>query len=257
MIRDTSLASCTRDIYLAGSNPDCREFFDVAGNISYRLYSKTIVISPDCRPLRMTELPVDSAATEDTCAARGGRFLDGKCSVCEGLGGTWNNPAGGDLGCTFNAYAPESRTCAAAESGCRLYTGNAGANIRREGFWDFEGGDREGWADAATAVSTESTAVGGHSIRVNAGGTLSRPAPAGAANNTYYLTFWAKGRGALTARFSGGRAFTTGGITLGSTWNRYTLGPVLVDWTPAADEKLELSGFSASVCCCQAARWGA
>lgn len=249
VIRGTSLASCTRDTYLAGSNPDCREFFDVAGNISYRLYSKTIVISPDCRPLRMTELPVDSSATADTCAARGGRFLDGKCSVCEGLGGTWNNPAGGDLGCTFNAYAPESRTCGAAESGCRLYTGNAGANIRREGLWDFEGGDREGWgpADATTAVSTESTAVGGHSIRVNAGGTLSRSAPTGTANNTYYLTFWAKGRGALTARFSGAsadRAFTTGGVTLGSTWNRYTLGPVLVDWTPAADEKLELSGFS-------------
>lgn len=248
LIRGTNPASCTSAIYLAGSNPDCREFFDVAGNISYRLYSKTIVISPDCRPLRMTELPVDESATAGTCGTRGGRFVDGKCSVCEGFGGTWNTPGGADLGCTFNAFAPESRSCTAAESSCRLYTGNAGANIRREGFWDFEGGDREGWGpDATTAVSTESTAVGGHSIRIAAGGTLSHPAPAATANNTYYLTFWGKGRGAITARFSDAppdRAFTTGGVTLGSTWNRYTLGPVLVDWTPAADQTLVFSGFS-------------
>ncbi|MEK7073331.1 MAG: hypothetical protein AAB974_02745, partial [Patescibacteria group bacterium] len=247
LIRGTSVASCTSAIYLDGTNPDCREFFDVAGNISYRLYSKTIVISPDCRPLRMTELPVDPSATAATCGALGGRFVDGSCSVCEGLGGTWNDVSGAGLGCTFNAFAPESRSCTAAESDCRLYTGNAGGNIRREGFWDFEGGDREGWADAGTAVSTESTAVGGHSIRVNAGGTLSRPAPAAAANNTYYLTFWAKGRGAITARFSSAppdRSFTAGGITLGGTWNRYALGPVVVDWTPAAAETLVLSGFS-------------
>lgn len=251
LIRGTNPASCTSAIYLAGSNPDCREFFDVAGNISYRLYSKTIVISPDCRPLRMTELPIDSSVTErGTCIARGGRFdeVARSCSICEGLGGTWNDPSGAGLGCTFNAFAPESRSCTAAESGCRLYTGNAGGNIRREGFWDFETEDRDGWGpEAVTAVSTESTAVGGHSIRVNAGGTLSRPAPAAAANNTYYLTFWAKGRGAITARFSGAppdRAFTTGGITLGSTWNRYALGPVIVDWTPVADEMLVLGGFS-------------
>ncbi|TAK05321.1 hypothetical protein EPO33_05145 [Patescibacteria group bacterium] len=249
LIRGTDPAGCTRAIYLAGSNPDCREFFDVAGNISYRLYSKTIVISPDCRPLRMTALPVDESATAVTCGLLGGRFVDGSCSICEGLGGTWNDPSGTDLGCTFNAFAPESRSCTAAESGCRLYTGNAGGNVRREGFWDFESGDREGWgpSDATTAVSTESTAVGGHSIRVNAGGTLSRPAPAAAANNTYYLTFWGKGRGAITARFSGApadRSFTTGGITLGATWNRYSLGPVVVDWTPAADETLVLTGFS-------------
>lgn len=249
LIRGTDPASCTSAIYLAGSNPDCREFFDVAGNISYRLYSKTIVISAECRPLRMTELPVDPSATDTaSCTSRGGRFVDGSCSVCEGLGGTWNDPAGTDLGCTFNAFAPESRSCTAAESGCRLYTGNAGGNVRREGFWDFETGDRDGWGpDADTAVSTESTAVGGHSIRVNAGGTLSRPAPAAAANNTYYLTFWGKGRGAITARFSGApadRAFTTGGVTLGATWNRYEFGPVIVDWTPAADETLILTGFS-------------
>ncbi len=251
VISGTEAGSCTRDLYLAGGNPDCREFFDVAGAISYRLYSKTIVITPECRPLRMTRLPIDAAATAaPACNLVGGRFVGGSCNVCKGIGGTWNDPASTtDLGCTFNAFAPESKSCAAAEADCRLYTGNAGANVRQVGFWDFEGGDRAGWDGTDTAVSTESTAVGGHSIRVPAATTLSHAITADpriVQGNTYYLTFWAKGRGALTARFSGataGREFTTGGVTLGATWNRYELGPVLVDWTPGAAEALTLSGF--------------
>ncbi len=251
VIRGTDLASCTREIYLAGTNPDCREFFDIAGNVSYRLYSRTIVITEECRPLRMTELPTDPAATDAaSCSAGGGRFVDGRCNVCEGIGGTWNSTSVSDLGCTFNAYAPESRSCGAPEAGCRLYTGNAGANVRRLASWDFEGGSRDGWQpDAATAVSTESTAVGGHSLRVDAGTELTRGVvadPRIVQGDTYYLTFWAKGRGTVGVRFSGARpeqAFTAG-ATLGATWNRYSFGPVLVDWVPAADERLVFTGFT-------------
>lgn len=260
--RDTDLARCTQDIYRAGTDPDCREFFDAAGNISYRLYSRTIVISAECRPLRPTELPVDESITEaGSCAAAGGRFnaSAGTCGFCDAFGGKWDSADPTNLGCTFFGYAPESKSCAAQDNGCRLYTGNAGRNVRVIHEADFESGSTERWGpDGVVTVSTESTQVGGHSIRVPEGDELRHPvlespgpSTPGAVRiqngGTYYLSFWAKGRGALSVGFSGapaGTSFTNGGVTLGANWNRYSFGPLRVTWEPSADEALTFSGFS-------------
>lgn len=253
------LPRCTAASYAdpLNPNPDCREFFDDAGNVSHRLYSRTIVVTPECRALRATTLPVDESITDAAvCAAAGGRFnaAAGQCGFCDAFGGKWDSATDeGNLGCTFFGYAPESRACKATENNCRLYTGNAGRNIRVLHQADVEAGTTEGWGpEGVVTVSTESTQVGGHSLRVPDGSTLERSVMGAdgvriTQGGTYYLSFWAKGRGAITARFSNapaGSSFTDAGITVNANWNRYEFGPVQVTWEPGADERLVLSGFT-------------
>lgn len=225
-------AACTRDIFRLPAaspraNPDCREFYNTDGAVFYRLYSKTIVATDDCHPYRMTSLPADPGgrAPADACAAKGGEW----------------RAAGSE--CVFLGYPAESRSCAAAENGCRLYVGNAGRNVRDIFFDDFEGGDRSGWGlEGDTAVSTESVFQGQHSLRISRGAARAGKTVLPREGGTYFLNFWAKGRGTATVRFAGApspdRYFADRTVTLRENWNLYTFGPVTVDW-PSGEEDLE------------------
>ena len=76
--------------------------------------------------------------------------------------------------------------------------------------------------------------------------------------NTYLLSFWAKGNGNLTVRFSSspaGDEFASGDIALSPEWLQYSLGPVFINWDMDTDdppllagtqmlESLEILGFS-------------
>ncbi len=207
-------ASCLKSDLLA--NPDCREFYDAAGDIHYRLYSKTVVVSDACTEYRITK------STETECGAHGG---------------SWRNQE-----CHYFAYAPESQSCRAAAVGCRAYSGNASRNVRVALAADFESGTTGGWVSAPgggattdVANSNESVAAGGHSLKVSRATVTKDVSSIVKKGKSYLLTFWAKGTGDLTIAFSsaGDRAFTFNRVTgqpapvaLGTEWKPYQVGPV-------------------------------
>ncbi len=184
-----------------GTNPDCTEFFNGAGDVFYLLRSRTINVVDDCFPARNS---VDQAAGLDTI---------------------------------YMISPGESFRCAAAAANCREYKGNAGNNVRLAIRDTFEGGATANWNGAA--ISNESVSVGGHSMDVPAPGVelkSSVTVPQLTQGKSYILSFWAKPKaGTPTIR----AWFRTvgpppavnfpGAVTLSNDWNRYSLGPAYFD----------------------------
>ena len=232
---DTDSSTCDEhaDIF---TNPDCREFYDTAGDIHYRLWSKTVTVNAACASYRKTDLVglnvdsngdgvADNLKAEANCTNSGG-FYDSTTSEC-----------------IYYGYNDESTTCSAAANGCRDYTGGRSANSRVALSDTMESGDNTAWDSTSAAnvtYSNESVATDGHSLSslgqsvwtfmggsattcaettdgagcaesavalggtctvVNGGnycGTLQDELYTG---KTYTLSFWAKGTGKLTAGF--------------------------------------------------------
>ncbi len=207
-------SSCAK--FDVGINPDCREFYDIDGNIHYRLYSKTILSSDACKEYRITK------STETECRDHGGR---------------WQNAE-----CRYLAYAPESLSCAPAAKDCRAYSGNASRNIRVLFTDDFEGGTTSGWSSVPGGGSTadvvnsnESVSAGGHSLKLTRADVTKNVATHIRKGQSYILTFWAKGTGDLTARLSqaADHSFTynrttstEAPVSLSTEWRPYQIGPV-------------------------------
>lgn len=203
-------------------NPDCREFYNRQGNKSYRLYSKTVTVSATaCKKLRKTI----SDAT--TCSVTGG-FWDAVQNFC-----------------TYLTITAEAKSCPAVASGCRAYKGNSGNNFQTVYSADFESGtvgssakDVSGWNGT---LSSESTVVGGKSLKVTSGlGTWQTFASA--KNKTYLVYFWAKGdRADLSVNFyqSNAQGAPNGAgsefqnFKLNNNWASYTAGPFTVSWDSA------------------------
>lgn len=216
-------ASCRKvDLLL---NPDCREFYDAAGNIHYRLYSKTVVVSDSCTEYRITR------STQAECGGHGGFWKNGECH--------------------YQSYAPESQSCRAAAAGCRAYSGNASANVRVAFTDGFEDGTTGGWmaeAPASAVNSNESVSAGGHSLKASRasgspviGKDVARDLRQG---KSYVLTFWAKGSGDLSIAFSAAgdapftfnrAANTDAPVALGTEWRPYQVGPVTLTKAPVVN----------------------
>jgi hypothetical protein len=242
VIQPYDVTLCSKAIFQAANRPDCREFFDVNGNVSYRLYAKTIVITDDCHPYRITTPPVREDVTQQAQCANDHWLLGSNtCVVCEGVGGVWN---GSDGSCLFQGYKQESTTCGAKENGCRLYTGNAGANVEVVMDEGFESTVFAGWAIDGTTVatSTESTIVGGHSLRVDGNAAVTRrfdttTGPVIDADGVYMLEFWAKG-GASTFQYislipvvnpsTPSFVVPSDAQDVDGNWHFYSVGPVKV-----------------------------
>lgn len=249
---DYSPSFCTKAIFQAGYNPDCREFYDVSGNASYRLYTKTIVVTDNCAQYRITKPPAAPAATtEAACAQVGAGYhwqaASNSCLACEAIGGAWQE---GSSECLFLGYREESSSCAAAENGCRLYTGNDGGNVQIVFTEDFEGYIFKNWQSgketAEVSSSTESTIVGGHSLRVKGATTAFRTittSTLGALTESgiYSIKFWAKGpsgkfekiqlvnpKNNQTVSFLASAA----GADLDGNWHAYSFGPVILPFDP-------------------------
>ncbi len=207
------------------ANPDCREFYDAAGNKHYRLYSKTIIATDDCHSYRKTI----SNATD-----------------CGTSGGKWNTTKNE---CTYQVYLPETRTCSEAAVGCRAYRGNAGANVAIISNDNFDDSATAGWSGGA--ISAEALTVGEKSFSIardvtaakNLGSSLRK-------GGIYTLSFWAKGDSKLDIKFSGtsDRYFSindtnpaTPTAELSFDWRYFSLGPVYITWDPATDEKLQIT----------------
>jgi len=120
-------------------NPDCRQFYDKDGNVSYHLYSRTISCSTECRRVRL-----DETTTATECAANEGTFASSTC--------------------IFQALPNQSTSCTEAESGCREYNGNNGNNVRIVSSYDFENGATV--FSGVVGTSTASTNKNGLSIQL-------------------------------------------------------------------------------------------
>lgn len=206
-------------------NPDCREFYDADGNIHYRLYSKTVVVSDSCTEYRITN------STQAECQAHGGFAKNGECH--------------------YFSYSPESQSCRPAAAGCRAYSGNASRNVRIVTDDGFEDRATDGWtatpggAAAADVInSDESVTAGGHSLKVSRPTVSKDVSGTVTVGKSYLLTFWAKGTGDLTVGFSsaGDHSFTfnrttnaEAPIALGTEWRPFQVGPVLIARPPASN----------------------
>ncbi|MFH1253693.1 MAG: hypothetical protein V1664_05215 [Candidatus Uhrbacteria bacterium] len=240
-IEDTDECNEHEDIF---SNPDCREFYDVAGQIHYRLYSETVSITDDCTAFRKTD------SNSEDCAASGGYYT-----------------TAGE--CRYFVYPAESTSCSAP--GCREYTGGGSRNSSAIFTEYFENGNYDNFESTASlSISNESVAVDGHSLRVvvtsatddfvqtqqdyttnqaecsDSAGCVSANSECvvaegdigcGALNDslvagkTYLVKFWAKGTGSLEVSMIDnggvdGLHHFDGSVTLTSDWRLYELGPL-------------------------------
>ena len=233
----TVISRCNQDVYNGANgavkNPDCRELIDANGNIFYRLLSDTIAADAACQTFRKTVSKQDD---------------------CQGSGGIWNATA---AACDYFVLAAQSNSCPAEANGCRAYAGNQGNNIQNIFLSDFENGQLDAWTGGLP--STESTVAGEHSYAAT---TAQKPLVYPSGNplleqgKSYTLTVWAKGTGTLTASFKGKNIGPSdrsqyfadpdpknNPITLGSEWQRYQLGPVIVNWVPDAGDVLEVGSI--------------
>lgn len=199
------VASCTADDLL--TNPDCTEFYNSTGQVTYRLRSRIIFVSDECHPFRNT---VDSNEGRDV---------------------------------TYHMVPGEGLSCAAEYAGCREYKGSAGQNVRTLLSSTFEDGTIAPWTSNASPElnpSNNATQAGGHSMVVfdiTAGGATAVVGPSLEQKRSYVLSFWAAGgandvsiesglydgTGALIAKFTGTA------IARAGTWNQYSLGPLFLD----------------------------
>jgi len=174
-------------------NPDCREFYNATGQISYHLSSLTITCSDNCHAYRMSEKNIDQTLSAATCTGMSRHWdaTSGTCISCLN-GGSWDDTSGA---CVYQAIPGEGETCRASDNGCREYNGNNGSNVRLISYYDFEKG-ASGWsAIPATGVQVSAIANNNneHSLQVASGaaaqltvGNLVRQ------NSAYSLKFLAR-----------------------------------------------------------------
>lgn len=109
-------------------NPECRQYYNKAGQISYRLESSTITCSENCNVYRLSENNVDLTVNQSQCVGtdRSWNNSASTCYVCKN-GGVWNEK---QQACLYQAIPNEGKKCSATQNGCREYNGNLGNNTR-------------------------------------------------------------------------------------------------------------------------------
>ena len=155
LIYSTSNILCSEEIYNASPsdpiyNPDCRQYYNTAGHIAYRLTSHVVTCSDNCHPYRISE-----TISQTKCTDTGGAYDS-----------TQNE-------CIYNAIPGEGTRCSATENGCREYDGNSGNNIRIVSAYDFENNITDWMGLCASdqgSSSTDSLSNGGHSLQYTPGG---------------------------------------------------------------------------------------
>lgn len=221
-----------------GVNPDCTQYFDGTGHVFYRLRSRTIPVSEECRPYRNT---IDQ---QGVC--QGGTTPGNACSTvadCRGVGATC-----APIDRFYLILRNQSAQCSPAAARCRAFTGNTGQNTRTIFSDTFEGTNvvTNAWmgiGPGTVALSSESLVAGGHSMDAS-GAFGTQPAMLQDKINgktSYLLSFWAKPNSATKIE----QAFIQVGSTtyplidparqlsLAAEWHAYNVGPVTIDADPA------------------------
>lgn len=224
-------------------NPDCRQFYEVAGQVSYKSYSRTISCNDNCHPYRRTENNLDPkviTAGECVGAEKYWDVAAQTCTVCIN-GGIWNTQ---QRACVYMAIPEEGVMCQAIDNGCREYGGNTGNNIQVILNSDFENSSSTDWSGGT--IDAEALLVGDHSLRVSGskietivGSTVSQ-------GSSYVLSFVAKSNGAKAIT----KISITNGISssdfsifkspLTDGWQRYEFNLSRLDHTATSSEKLTI-----------------
>jgi len=162
--------TCDADTYGDLDNPMCFEYYNKAGDVSYKFSPNTIACSDNCHPYRRTAIDVV-----------------GSCKN----GGTWSTE---QQACIYNTIPGQGKTCSAAQDGCREYNGNSGANVQIVLQSDFEG-STAGWqgVDGATvSPDSESLKMGQNSLKVSGTGISYDVSGIAKQGKSYHLSFLAK-----------------------------------------------------------------
>ncbi|RMD59664.1 hypothetical protein D6821_00695, partial [Candidatus Parcubacteria bacterium] len=261
-------------------NPDCRQFFNRAGGVSYHLFSKIIQCSDNCHPFRRQEKNILStidceseceatfaAGTpertncQNSCStnscfdpASDGQVsclynsAESKSVFCKN-GGKWNSQ---QQGCVYWTIPGEGRKCTAAQKGCREYSGNRGNNMRILTNYSFEG-TMQGWqalGGSSVTLSNDALLAGGNSLAISAGAG-DREAGVKLGNllnqsSSYVIKFLIKANNATDLQVSiegTGGASSFGSISLSGTgeWELYQLNLNKIEHSVGADDILKFS----------------
>jgi hypothetical protein len=246
------------------ANLDCRQFFGADGNISYHLYSKTVICVDDCYFYRqvepnidetiLTEADCEAVVSEGLADARGKWLADQEsCVVCR-EGGVWDET---HQSCVFRAWPNESTTCAKTAVGCSKYSGDTGHDLRIIFNDSFEGNNNGNWSgnNGEAQISNDALSVGGHSIQINNSSVLAKNLSTTVkAGKKYTLSFMARRRDqaakidSIVMKVADKElVFTSGalGLELSNRWKPYKFVIDNVDMVGALS-KLEFRGLENS-----------
>jgi hypothetical protein len=240
-------------------NPHCKQFYDSAGNIYYRIYENTITCSEQCLPYRKTVPAVykyqdyngDESVNDNDCL-----FINAEPaqeSTCQQI---LSDPNWTGKCCTrtnFMAIPTEGTACASVNAGCREYKGNAAYNLRQVFLDDFETGTVGPWVtetpNASLSPSTESIYFGGRSMKAKIGSSgpteislLRDISGQVSQGKSYLLSFLIKGIGAGEIKFG----ITGNPVQKISTneindWQLVTVGPLYLANLPTGTVKLNIT----------------
>ncbi|MDD2786268.1 MAG: hypothetical protein PHS79_05285 [Patescibacteria group bacterium] len=215
-------ATCSDVSWKFGNDPDCRQFFDVQGNVYYRFYSQTISSDAACTTYRKDEV------TQDDCTKTGGdEFVAASNS------------------CIYHALPSESLICSADASGCRAYMGPTGRNSVNMFRDNFATGtqvifDTQQGGNVTLQYSNESVLVGDKSLKMQAPAgsqikaTLKLALPN--TNSLMRVSFWAKANVPKSSSDSPSQILVDG-VEVGTfypdvNWGRFEVGPFNVKDNP-------------------------
>lgn len=234
----------------AKNNPNCKEFYDDKGAVSYAIYQNTVTCSADCHPYRKTRERINETSCavyeiawvtnqniESKAALGGMTACEGSDCVCKLevencvlSGGQWKED-----GCVYKAVPAEGIKCAAQNMGCNEYKGTAGSNIRNILAPDgFEDRTNEGWVGGIP--SSQATVVGGQSLTVDSSSKITKDLTAAGAklskDKIYEISFLAINKGGspdLSLMFKAKDIFSQRNITVSSNeWKEYKIGPIVL-----------------------------
>lgn len=131
----------------------------------------------------------------------------------------------------YQAIADLSYSCSAQYNGCKAYTGNAANNVRRIFLDNFEGGTYNPWSGTGLDLSNQSLANNGHSLKISANSTITKPVFNIRDKQSYQLTWWMKNTGNLSnvsaqlydAVSEVAHPIESLGVTAAGDWRRYQL----------------------------------
>ncbi len=146
-------------------NANCRQFYNVAGQVFYQLMSNTITCSNNCHAYRLSEKNIDSTIITASECVGSSRHWDANTNNCYSClnGGLWDSQ---HQACIYQAIPGEGKICQASDNGCREYNGNNGSNVQVTAVYDFENNLSDWSSNCLSGVSssTISNSKDGHSL---------------------------------------------------------------------------------------------
>ncbi len=251
---DTEACNSRDDIF---TNPSCREFYDADGGTHYRLWENTVTIDDSCASYRKTEVAGDTQEERSkTCSVSGGYFDEntGECryfgiasesSTCDESVNGCRAYAGGrsrNSRLVFEEFFEDgvlSAWDAPTAKGVTLSNESLAADGHaveiQKTLSTFLGDNGSTCADA-NGCEAQGVSLGG-TCTVEEGkttcGTLDDELYQG---KMYTVSFLVKGTGTLSIGFDVSADpklpkidLPFGDVTMGTSWQQVTLGPVLLD----------------------------